>query len=200
VLAGGSGRRLGFVDKPSLVIGGETLLTVALRAVAPALTVVVGPPRDLPQGVLQVREDPAGGGPAAAIAAGVALLQRTTPEPDRAELVAVLAADLPGMNSTALGRLATALRRTGRAGAVLVDAAGQDQYLAGVWRTAALGAAVRSRSSWEGAPVSQLLVPLVGVRLPADRSTTADIDTTADLLQWTAKTAPTEPGDTRPDR
>ncbi|MBA2559128.1 MAG: NTP transferase domain-containing protein, partial [Propionibacteriales bacterium] len=46
VLAGGSGRRLGGVDKGSLVVGGKTLLERALAAVAEAsCRIAVGPPR-----------------------------------------------------------------------------------------------------------------------------------------------------------
>ena len=68
VLAGGSARRLGGVDKPALQVGGASLLERVLAAVPSAgRVVVVGPPRALPPEVVQVREQPPGGGPGAAL-------------------------------------------------------------------------------------------------------------------------------------
>ncbi len=186
VLAGGSGRRLGLVDKPELTVRGRSLLSLALDAVAPALTVVVGPPRDLPEEVLQVTEDPAHGGPAAALAAGLAALVTAPAEPGGSDLVAVLAADLPGIDAAAVRMLTAAVLEQQVDGAVLVDPAGRDQYLAGVWRADALLAAVARRHTWHCARLADLLAPLVGARVPADSATAADIDTTADLLKWDA--------------
>jgi MobA-like NTP transferase domain len=89
VLAGGACRRLG-VDKPEQRVGGRRLLDIALAAVANADTVVVvGPPRQVPDQVTVLREDPPGSGPVAALAAGLAAL------PDGPADIAVLAADLP---------------------------------------------------------------------------------------------------------
>ena len=186
VLAGGSGRRLGLVDKPALLVRGRTLLSLALDAVAPALTVVVGPPRELPSDVLQTREDPPQGGPAAALVAGLATLLAAGVTDDERDLVTVLAADLPGIGATAVEQLAVVVRGDRLSGALLVDPAGRDQYLAGVWRLGPLRAAAGARDSWHGGRVSDLLGPLVGVRIPVDRFTAADIDTTSDLLEWGA--------------
>jgi molybdopterin-guanine dinucleotide biosynthesis protein A len=183
VLAGGAGRRLGQVDKPALLVGGRSLLAVALSAVAPALTVVVGPHRELPPDVLQTREQPPGGGPAAAVVAGLEVLTRTSRFAP-SDMVAVLAADLPGIDAIAVDSLAAALLGGPADGAVLVDPDGHRQYLAGVWRVQALLAAANSRASWHGGRVSDLLGPSIGVLVPADRSTAADVDTTADLLEW----------------
>src|ERR1700712_830522 len=91
VRPGGAGRRLGLVDKPALLVRGRTLLSLALDAVAPALTVVVGPPRELPSDVLQTREDPPQGGPAAALVAGLATLLAAGVTDDERDLVTVLA-------------------------------------------------------------------------------------------------------------
>ncbi len=186
MLAGGNGRRLGTVDKPALVVAGRTLLDVALDAVAPALTVVVGPVRALPPAILQTREEPPHGGPAAALVAGLAALSDAGAL-DEAELVAVLAADLPGIDAAAIRRLTGAVLEQHADGGLLVDPSGRDQYLAGVWRAGALVTAARSRASWHGARLSDLLAPLVGARVPADDVTAADIDTTADLLEWGGK-------------
>jgi len=185
VLAGGSGRRLGSVDKPALKRGGVSLLDIALAAVAPALTVVVGPARDLPAQVLQTREQPPAGGPCAAIAAGVSRLAETVAAQRCAEsFVTILAADLPGIDAAAIQAMAAAASRARAHGAVLVDPDGRDQYLCGVWRFLALTAAVRARPSWHGGRVADLLRPLIGVRVPADATRTADVDTPADLRRW----------------
>ena len=192
ILAGGSGRRLGHVDKPALVVGGVTLLARAMSAVAPARTLVVGPPRDLPGGVRQVREDPPGGGPAAALVAGLTVLALDSPNGDT--LIAVLAADLPGISATAVATLCAAVRDQDLAGAVLTDPDGRRQYLAGVWRWGPLSIAANGRDSWHGGRLSDLLGPLIDTVVAADRSTTADIDTPADLRHWT-KSGRTGPSD-----
>lgn len=166
VLAGGSGRRLGGVDKPGLHVGGTSLLDRALQAVADAGTVVVvGPPRGLPPHLAQVREDPPGGGPAAALAAGLGVVS--------APVVAVLAADLPQVS----GVLVTALREAavGHDGALLVDGDGRDQVLTGVWSTAALRSAAAGQDL-QGRPLRVLLDGLDVVRVPA-----ADLG----LVSWT---------------
>ena len=104
VLAGGAGRRLGAADKPELVVGGRPLLHVVLDAVADAAPrIVVGPPRTLPAGVLGTREHPPGGGPVAALAAGLSLVPAATGE------VALLAADLPFLTPAAVTALREAL-------------------------------------------------------------------------------------------
>ncbi|HMA46864.1 MAG TPA: NTP transferase domain-containing protein, partial [Frankiaceae bacterium] len=125
VLAGGRARRLGGADKPALEVGGRPLLDRVLGAVADAARlVVVGPCRPTARAVRWAREEPPGGGPAAALAAGLPLVT--------AEVVAVLAADLPFLSA----ELVAALRRSaaGADGALLVDPGGRDQVLAGVWR------------------------------------------------------------------
>ena len=209
VLAGGSGRRLGSVDKPALLVAGRaSLLDIALAAVAPARIVVVGPPRQLPSGVLQTVENPPGGGPAAGLVAGLTALgllglqdsvrasdQGSDEQADASGLVVVLAADLPGIRAWHVRTLTAALVAAGADGAVLTDPAGRPQYLAGVWRSAALARAASARNSWQGGRVSDLLGPLIGVRVPGDRPTTADVDTTADLLEWHVQSPPPdEPG------
>ncbi|MDQ1644151.1 MAG: molybdenum cofactor guanylyltransferase, partial [Cryptosporangiaceae bacterium] len=59
VLAGGRASRLGGVHKPGLRIGGATLLDRVLAAATGAGTrIVVGPPQQVPPGVVVLREDP----------------------------------------------------------------------------------------------------------------------------------------------
>ncbi|MET8089563.1 NTP transferase domain-containing protein [Micromonospora sp. NPDC005220] len=183
VLAGGAARRMGGVDKPALPVGGRPMRDRVLAAVTDAtVRVVVGATHAVPAGVRIVREDPPGGGPVAAAAAGLALLP-----PDTA-LVALLAADLPLLTRAAIGDLLDHLDRDspptepgdGRAalarspgggergpdGACFVDGDGRRQSLCGVWRVAALRAALARLTaerggSLSGAPVRALLAGLV---------------------------------------
>ena len=65
ILTGGTGVRLGGVDKASIEIAGQTLLEHALTATAVAdEVVVVGPQVPTSRPVTWTREDPPGGGPA----------------------------------------------------------------------------------------------------------------------------------------
>jgi len=189
ILAGGDGRRLGGLDKPGLRVGDRSLLEIAIAAVRGGLpdptVVVVGPFRQLPDDVVQVREDPPGGGPAAAVAAGVAAL----PNPEPGVLVAVLAADLPGITAGVVNRLAAVLSssRSGgdpTGGAVLVDPSGHRQYLAGVWRYSELSAAVGRRPGWAGAALRELLAPIEVIEMLGSEQETADVDTPADWRRW----------------
>nr|MDP9460395.1 NTP transferase domain-containing protein [Actinomycetota bacterium] len=109
VLAGGRAARLGGRPKPQLEVGGRTMLAAVLAAVADAdRRVVVGPPQPLPDDVVRVREEPPGGGPVAALRAGL-------PEVPT-DVVAVLAGDLPFLT----GDLVTQLRAGLCADGVLV--------------------------------------------------------------------------------
>jgi molybdopterin-guanine dinucleotide biosynthesis protein A len=132
VLAGGRAARLGGQPKPQLEVGGRTMLATVLAAVADATPrVVVGPAQPVPAGVVLVRESPPGGGPVPALRAGLAAVP--------GDVVVVLAGDLPFLTSG----LVTALReRLTGDGVLVVDETGRDQLLLGVWRTAALRAAV----------------------------------------------------------
>jgi molybdopterin-guanine dinucleotide biosynthesis protein A len=141
VLAGGAARRLGGTPKPARTVAGVSMLTRVLAAVAAAeARVVVGPPPDdgptLADGadgpaVRYTQEQPPGGGPVAAVAAGLALLDPGV------ETVAVLGADLPFLTPDAVDRLLRAVDPDADL-AVYVDADGYPQWLCGVWRRAAL--------------------------------------------------------------
>ena len=153
VLAGGAGRRMGGTDKPALAVAGRPMLHRVLAAVMRARPrVVVGPPRPgLPADVIQAREDPPGGGPVSAIAAGLYAL------PADGMLVAVLAADLPYLTADVLHTLAAALDRPDLDGAVLVDHAGRRQLLCGVWRTRSLRARLAALGEPGGQSMRRLL-------------------------------------------
>lgn len=175
VLAGGAASRLGGRHKPALPVAGRTLLDTALTAVASAAeTVVVGPEVPTCRPVRWTREDPPGGGPVAALAAGLAAL-RTDP----AE-VAVLAADLPGLTPATMDRLRAALTADG---AMLRDATGKRQWLIGVWRTDALRRALPADPA--GRSVRSVLGTLTGADVPELPGESADVDTPADLARVT---------------
>jgi len=169
VLAGGSGRRLGGVDKAGVVLGGRTLLDRALAAVAGAAPVVVVGPERAADGVVWTREDPPGGGPVAGLAAGLAVVTDV-------DFVAVLAVDQPGVTASTVDRLRAAVGDA--SGAVLVDD-GHLQWLAGVWRTSVLRAAMPAEP--EGASLRSVLRPLAPVEVPARPGEADDVDTPQDL-------------------
>jgi molybdopterin-guanine dinucleotide biosynthesis protein A len=179
ILAGGRARRLGGRDKPMVAVGGVPMLGRVIDAVAAAgaaPVVVVGPVREgLPAGVLHAREEPAGGGPAAAAAAGLVRLGVG------AEIVALLAADLPQLTGEAVRLLVGAIG--GADGAVFVDGDGRRQLLCGVWRTPALVGAVRALGELEGASLRRLVAGLEvrEVRWSGARAPYFDCDTEDDL-------------------
>ncbi|WP_258349239.1 molybdenum cofactor guanylyltransferase [Saccharopolyspora gregorii] len=171
VLAGGSSRRLGGVDKLALSTGGRTLLAHTALAVRDAdPVVVVGPRRPVPVPVRWAREDPPGSGPLAGLHAGLEEV------PFERGLVAVLAADHPGLSAGTVARLRAAAAESG---AVLVDADGAVQWLLGVWPVDVLRAAmpeqVRDR------PVRALFGALHPAHVPAVGAEAADVDTPQDL-------------------
>ncbi|MGY1784136.1 molybdenum cofactor guanylyltransferase [Geodermatophilus sp. SYSU D00698] len=176
VLAGGRAARLGGQAKPQLEVGGRTMLAAVLAAVPDAASrVVVGPPQPVPAGVRVVRERPPGGGPVAAMRAGLAVVDTA--------VVAVLAGDLPFVTPGLLRDLRARLTADG---VLVVDDAGRDQYLLGVWRTAALRAAVAGADG--PVPVRRVVARLTVTRWsPAREPGTpppwTDCDTPADLAR-----------------
>lgn len=170
VLAGGAGRRLGGIDKASIRVGGRTLFDRAVVVCADATRViVVGPRRAASRPVLWVREQPAGAGPVAALAAGLPLVV--------AEIVVVLAVDMPFMTAGTLDRLVDAAAVGGVDGALLVGADGRDQPLAGAYRRSALAGRLAELGPPAGLAVRTLLAPLDCRRLPDEAAATMDCDT-----------------------
>jgi molybdopterin-guanine dinucleotide biosynthesis protein A len=169
VLAGGAAQRLGGRDKPALPVGGRPMLDRVLAAASGATRrIVVGPARaGVPADVIQVREEPPGGGPVAALAAGLVALARgewivagetrkTGPadqlsrpgDPERAVgegdgLVAVLAADLPFLIGADIDALRDAVGAGGDStGALDADAMAADAMAAHAMAADAVGGAV----------------------------------------------------------
>jgi molybdopterin-guanine dinucleotide biosynthesis protein A len=176
VLAGGRAARLGGQAKPQLEVGGRPMLAIVLAAVADAeRRVLVGPRQPAPDDVVQVREHPPGGGPVSALRAGLAAVAT--------DVTVLLAADLPFLTAPVVQELRG--RLTGD-GVLVVDDTGRDQYLLGVWRTAALRIAVAGAS----APTSlrRVFSPLAVRRFHPEVAHGApppwlDCDTPADLVR-----------------
>lgn len=181
ILSGGSGSRLGGVDKAVLDLGGQRLLDRALAVAGPRPVILVGPAVPVPATVLITREDPAGGGPAAGLAAGVAALA-----PDEAAQVAVLAVDQAGVTEQTWQRLAEGAAAAGGGGAVLTSG-GRRQYGVALIRYGALRAAVAARESWHGRPLRELLDACDLADVPGDETEARDIDTLEDLSWWQAR-------------
>lgn len=200
VVAGGGGRRLGGVDKSALTFtdatGTATLLDLALAAVRDAArTIVVGPERELPPGVELTSERPPGGGPAAAVEAGVRLV--------RSDHVVVLAGDLPFVSRSSVARLVSALAEADPRvdGIALVDRGGRRQPLYAAYRTAPLRAALASAGEpverpaehppegtvergvggLQGVALFRVVDLLVMHDLAAEQDETFDCDTWADV-------------------
>ncbi|WP_245984122.1 NTP transferase domain-containing protein [Streptomyces tateyamensis] len=175
VLAGGAARRLGGADKPRLVVGGRSMLDRVLAACSGAgQVVVVGPGSG--GAVRWTREQPPGGGPVAAVAAGLAVEGVTAP------VLLLLAADLPFLDRPTLDRLAAAVTGEVQA-AVLVDAAGRAQPLAGAYRRDALCAALAALGEPGGQPLRRLVGGLRTVELPDPQRVAVDCDTWPELAE-----------------
>jgi molybdopterin-guanine dinucleotide biosynthesis protein A len=183
VLAGGAGRRLGGADKPGVRVGGRALLDRVLTACADArTTVVVADARPTARPVRWAREDPPGGGPLAALGAG---LHHTTAE----ELV-VLSADLPFLGAATVRQLLAALRASGTDGALLTDADGRDQPLVAAYRTPALRRELAALSTGHGGltglPLRRLTAALDLTRVQ-DPVAAFDCDTWDDIASARAR-------------
>ncbi|MBL1116326.1 molybdenum cofactor guanylyltransferase [Streptomyces sp. 110] len=181
ILAGGAARRLGGVDKPALRVGGRALLDRVLDACRGAgRTVVVGPRRPTARPVRWAREEPPGGGPVAAVDAGI---RQTT-----APVVLVLSADLPFLTHETVETLLTGLQDT--EGAVLIDPDGREQPLVAAYRAEALrreiGLLATEHGGLGGLPLRLLVSELALARL--QHSTASfDCDTWEDITTARAR-------------
>ena len=183
VLAGGAARRLGGSDKPGVRVGGRTLLDRVLAACPDAgRTVVVGDPRPTVRPVRWTREEPPGGGPLPAVAAGV----RET----EAEVLLVLSADLPFLQEGTARLLLTVLRTGGADGVLLTDADGRDQPLVAAYRATSLRhgltALTKEHGALTGLPLRRLTAALDLTRVP-DPVASFDCDTWDDIATARAR-------------
>ncbi|WP_170070215.1 molybdenum cofactor guanylyltransferase [Knoellia remsis] len=174
VLAGGTARRFGSDKLAALLPDGRSVLEHCLAGMPSAWPlVVVGPERPVPSEVADrvrfVRETPAGGGPLAGIAAGVAVAD--------GDVVCVAPGDTPRAGEV-LPLLVGALDADPTVdAAVLSDAAGQPNPVLAAYRTRALRAALPDVPT--GAAARELLtLTHVEVRAPFP---VHDVTTPADL-------------------
>jgi molybdenum cofactor guanylyltransferase len=183
VLAGGASQRFP-PDKLSEVVDGTSVLDHALASLPEQfLIVVVGAVREVARSVIFTSENPAGGGPAAALVAG---LRRALEEPS--EVIVVLPADAP-LGGQAAGILLNRLNGEPSADAVVgVDAQGREQPLQLAVRPAAAEALVAAAGPRGAAGVAarRLLDALRPGLLTQELAPAElwDIDTADQLLAW----------------
>lgn len=196
VLAGGRGSRLGGVDKAALILDQERLVdrvVAAARAEGASRVVAVGPPHVGDRADRVVREDPPFSGPLAALAAAL-------PEID-SPWIMLLACDLVRPSSvvsqlrSALSDLSTNTAAAGVEGVILVDEEERRQWLAGIYSSRALRAAMAERDgslgtvpdgslrSVQNGSLRSVLGGLELREIEAERSSTEDIDTSEQLAR-----------------
>lgn len=185
VLAGGAAKRLGGADKPGLRVGGRALLDRVLAACADAgTTVVVGDRRPTVRAVTWAREEPYGGGPLAALGAGV---RHTS-----AEQVLVLSADLPFLGADTVRALRDASGPgAGVDGALCTDEDGRDQPLVAVYRAEPLrrelALLAAEHGGLGGLPLRLLTHELTLRRVSAGPLASFDCDTWEDIASARAR-------------
>ncbi|WP_367649154.1 molybdenum cofactor guanylyltransferase [Aeromicrobium stalagmiti] len=186
VLAGGRSRRMGGVDKMTLVVDGRPILAAACDAVASARRLVVVGPAGVagtPERAVAVREDPPFAGPAAAIGAGLAALGD-----DVAAIVVVLAADVPRA-AEAVPALLVHAAGSDADGVVARSSDGRRQPLLAVYRSASLRAALEEHVPLTDLGVGQVTRSLHLDELDLPDDVLADIDSPADLARLTEETS-----------
>ncbi|MCX4865942.1 molybdenum cofactor guanylyltransferase [Streptomyces sp. NBC_00257] len=184
VLAGGAAKRLGGADKPGIRVGGRALLDRVLAACADAsTTVVVGGRRSTVRPVIWTHEEPRGGGPLAALDAGI---RRTT-----AERVLVLSADLPFLRAETVATLLAAAGEGRREGALCTDQEGRDQPLVAVYRAEPLrrelALLATEHGGLSGLPLRLLTHELDLAQVAADPLASFDCDTWEDIASARAR-------------
>lgn len=184
VVAGGRSRRFGS-DKLAAPLGATTVLEHLLAAVpAQWEIVVVGPKRPVGRRVGWTRESPPGGGPLAAVAAGVRCV--TT------DLMVVVAGDMPWAGPV-LERLADALAGSDPhvAGVIGRDGEGYANPLLAAYRTSAVRAHLPVPAHDRPA---RLLLDLPHLELEVDSRAASDVDTPEDLARAADEAPPTGSG------
>jgi len=198
---------LGGADKASLSVDGSPLVEhalAALRGVSPL--VLVGPKHLARPGVVLTREDPPHGGPAAALAAGMRALDAWSAAPEvgavsaadgetaaeAPSLVWLLACDLPragGLVGAVRSALAARPLAPDEDGMIVRDAGGRDQWLAGIYRVAALRNALTALGDADGAPLRRVVGRLRLRRVDDAAGDAVDLDTWDDVGRYTRRVA-----------
>lgn len=184
VLAGGASSRFGS-DKLVARVDQQSLLDHALAALPRELAVVVvGPERPTVRSVTFTREQPPGGGPAAALVAGLRTALESGPE-----AILALPGDAPAAGQAAASLLAALV---GQEAAIGIDALGQLQplQLALSPRAARQLVALAGPDGAAGQSARRLVTTLDPVRVPLDPDCAYDVDTPDELLVWRLRTSP----------
>lgn len=175
ILTGGSSTRFGS-DKSLAILGGHTLLSQVLTHLDRNVEVIiVGPKFEIATRKIEfVQEDPIGGGPVAAVNAGIKAVGT--------EFVALIATDMP-FAAEVIHEL-THFLEPSLDGVVPIDAEGVPQTLCAIYRTKALEEATMKLGDPRGRSMRSLtaLLRLKYIDLSADlKSRLLDIDTPEDL-------------------
>ncbi len=183
MLTGGGSTRLGR-DKATAAVGGRRMIDRILDQIPSDVeVVVVGADPEVQRPVRVTREQPPGGGPVAAIAAGLQLVHT--------DVVAVLATDMPWAVPSVIGLAA----QMGPEDARVPFAGGHLQGLAAVYRVSAL----RRADLVAGSSMRQLLDRLQVHVVAMPEAVFSDIDTPADLAAAQRRLAIMDPDEERVD-
>ena len=174
--AGGTARRLGGVSKPALQVGDRSIVARLVGDLRGFPVVVVGPRLDdvaaTGVDVTWCREDPPGGGPAAALAAGLRHLTGV-------DVVVVIAGDQP-FAARAVPRLVAALAADPTVEVAWgVDAEDRDQPLLAAYRAPVLRA--RLTTPADGLSMRQVTSGLRVARVRLSVVEATDVDDPGDL-------------------
>jgi molybdopterin-guanine dinucleotide biosynthesis protein A len=190
VLAGGASQRFA-PDKLAELLDGEPLLDRTLASLPEQVTVVVvGAARTVGRPVIFTSEDPPGGGPAAALVAGV---RRALAE--SSDAIVTLPADAP-LGGKAASTLLSRLEDDPNIEAVVgIDSSGREQPLQLALQPAAAGALVAAAGPGGAAGVSaRRLLDALRPGLVTHELAQAelwDIDTPDQLLAWRMRSSAT---------
>ena len=174
ILTGGSSSRFGS-DKSSTLFAGETLVNRLLRTLPAGPIVIVGPQFDQSMRTASfAQENPLGGGPVAAIHAG--LMGVTS------EFVAIIATDMP----FAAEIISSLIARTCQSDALFpLDESKRAQMLCGLYRSDSLREAIVRLGDPANKSMRALIAELTIETLVINPNSTAkllDIDTQADFI------------------
>ena len=177
ILTGGSSSRFGS-DKSQAKLGSNTLIENLLITLPAEIDIVIVGPQmaNTSRQVRYTQEHPPGGGPVAAIAAGLHLID--------SEFVVIIATDMP-FASQILAVLTDNFPNTEDA-TIPLDSAGIRQPLCAVYRTVSLAKSLKQLGNTHGQSVRTLVQILTVKELhlePALRRILLDVDTPSDLEQ-----------------